>query len=159
MSKKVVIPWELKYKFLKGMLTTFFKGVMYEIREKDGATAALEFFERIWKMEDRVKNMTNTIKDVFKIEDNDMEAIAKWFDIYNELTGTEATRLELSKTFNKVRCPMGCAWHTKPKDISDWVLIFFGIIVKTLNPKATIERPKGMCLGDPYCEYVTKIEE
>ncbi|WP_287582849.1 hypothetical protein [Candidatus Borrarchaeum sp.] len=133
---------------------------MFQIREKDGAAGALEFYEKIWKREDRVKNMTTTLKDVFKIEDNDMNAIYKWFVIFNELIGTEGyTQLEQSKTFCRVRVPIGCAWKTDPKDISDWVLIFFNIVVKTINPKATVERPKGMCAGDSYCEYVYKIEE
>ena len=159
-APKKGIPWELKYKFVKGMLTTLFKGVMYEFREKDGAAATLEFYERIWKREDRVKNMTKTLKDVFKIEGNDMEAIGEWFDIYNERLETEGyTIYERSNTFSRARCPIGCAWKTESKDVSDWALIFFNIIVKTINPKATIERPKGMCAGDQFCEYVTRIEE
>ena len=28
---------------------------------------------------------------------------------------------------------------------------FDNIVVKTINPKTTFERPKGMCAGDPYC--------
>lgn len=40
MSKKIAIPWELKYNYLKGMLTTLFKGFLYAIRTKfDDATA------------------------------------------------------------------------------------------------------------------------
>jgi len=159
MTKKVAIPLELKYNYMKGMVTTLLKGFLYEIREEYGAAAALKLYERLNKRDDRIKKMTTTLKDVFKIEGNDMEAIAKWYDIYLEITGTEITRLELSKTFSRTRCPMGCAWKTVYKDISDWILIFFNEIVKTINPKATIERPIGMCEGDPYCEYIIRIEE
>ncbi|WP_287584012.1 hypothetical protein [Candidatus Borrarchaeum sp.] len=159
MAKKMAIPWELKYKYLQGMLTTLFKSVMYEYREKHGAAAALEFIEGVWKREDRVKNMTKTLKDVFKIEGNDIEAIDKWWGIWWELTGMDATRLEQSKKLMKFKIPAGCAWLTKPKDISDWPLIFMNLIVKAINPKAILERVKGLCAGDPYCEYITKIEE
>jgi len=71
------LPWELKYKFVSGMLTTLFKGFMYVIREKFGAATALELAERMWKFDDRLKNMTNTLKDIFNIEGNDIEALMK----------------------------------------------------------------------------------
>jgi len=141
------------------MLTTLFKGVMYEIREKDGATAALEFHERIWKREDRVKNMTATLKEVFKIEGNDIEAIKKWWEIYWELIGTEGTTVELSETLWRSRIPVGCAWKTEPEDISEWMVIFADMVGKTINPKYTLERTKAMCEGDPYSEYVGKIKK
>jgi hypothetical protein len=159
MTKKVAIPLELKYNYMKGMVTTLFKAVMYEYREKHGASAALEFFEGVWKRDDRVKNLTTTLKEVFKIEGKDIEAIQKWFDIFWELMGIDGTTIELTKALLRNRIPMGCEWKTKPKDISDWILIFFDIVVKTINPKMTVERPKGMCAGDSYCEYVYKLEE
>ena len=158
MVKKTPIPWELKYNYMKGMVTTLFKSVMYEYREKHGAAAALEFYEGVWKRDDRVKNLTTTIKDVFKIEGNDIVAIKKWYDIFLELQGIEGTTLEQSKTLWRNRINK-CAWQTDPKDISDWILIFMNIVVKTINPKATVERPKGICAGDPYCEYIYKLEE
>ena len=159
MSKKIAIPWELKYKFVKGMLTTVFKGFMYEIREEFGAATALKIYEKFNKKYDRIRNMTNNIKDVFKIEGNDIEAIEKWWDIWNEILGNQCTTIELSRTFLKTRLPTGCAWKTDPKDIKDWFLILGTIVNKTLNPKATFERIKGMCDGDSYCEYVTTIEK
>lgn len=159
MAKKMPIPWELKYNYMKGMLTTLFKSVVYEFREKYGAVAALEFVEGVWKREDRVKNMTTTLKEVFKIEGNDMEAIGKWFEIWRELMGIESIELERSKKSYSFRNPTGCAWQTDPKDISEWQLNFTNIILQALNPKVTVERPKAMCEGDPYCEYVYKLEE
>ena len=159
MAKKMPIPWELKYNFVKGMVTTLFKSVMYEYRAKHGAAAALEFYEGVWKREDRVKNLTNVIRDVFKIDGNDIEALQTWWKIYNDLLGMHFTILELSKTHSRVRYPTGCAWATEPEDISDWCFIFSKIINTTINPNATMERVKGICEGDPYCEYVWRIEE
>ena len=46
-----------------------------------------------------------------------------------------------------------------PGDVSVWVLPFYITVAKTINPKATVERPKGMCAGDSHCEYIFKIEE
>jgi len=96
MAKKMPIPWELKYNYMKGMLTTLFKSVMYEFRERYGAAAALEFYEGVWNRDDRVKNMTTTLKEVFKIEGNDLEAIFNWYNIFWELMGLEGSRLEQS---------------------------------------------------------------
>ncbi|WP_287584554.1 hypothetical protein [Candidatus Borrarchaeum sp.] len=153
------LPWELKCKFAQGQLTTLFKGIMNEIREKYDAVAALEIAEKTWKREDRVKNMVKTLKDVFKIEGNDMEAMNKWWNIYWELTGVEATYLELSETYTKTKIT-NCPWSTTdPKDICNWCTIYSNIIEKAMNPKATIKRLKGMCAGDQYCEFFTKIEE
>ena len=103
--------------------------------------------------------MTTTLKEVFKIEGNDMEAIIKWFEIWRELMGVESTIFEQSEKSFRSRNPTGCAWQTDPKDISEWQLNFTNIILKTLNPKVTVERPKAMCEGDPYCEYVYTLEE
>ena len=159
MTKEVVIPWELKYKFVQGMLTTLFKGFMYEIREECGAATALKIYESLNKRDDRIKKMTQTLKDVFKIEGNDAETIAQWNEIYSELTGIEGTWTERSKTISRVKVTK-CPFKTEPKDISGWSPNFLAnIVVKTINPKATVERPKAMCAGDPYCEYIYKIEE
>jgi hypothetical protein len=159
MSKKMAIPWELKYKFAHGGWTSLFKGVMYEYRERFGAEAALDFFVKAaWKRADRVKNMSNILKEVFKVEGNDAEAIAKWREIYWEIIGTDYTWLERSKTLCRVKITK-CAWQTELKDISDWAVIYNSIIVKNINPKATVERPKAMCAGDPHCEYIYRIEE
>ena len=159
MTKKIGIPWEFKYNYMKGMVTTLLKGFLYEIREEYGAAKALEIYERLNRRDDRIKNMAHTLKDAFKIEGNDMLAIAKWFDIQWELMGIDAIIIERSNTINTVRIPEGCAWKTGYQDISDWVMIFMRKIAKTLNPRCTVERPKGMCAGDPYCEYITRIEE
>ncbi|MFX1520174.1 MAG: hypothetical protein ACFFCD_09675 [Promethearchaeota archaeon] len=158
MAMKFVIPLELKFDFALGGWTSLFKGIMYAIREKYGASAVLEIFERAWKMDDRLKDFTNVILKIFKIEENDMEAITKWFDIWGEVVGQERTIIELSKTFSRVRASK-CPWKTKPKDISEWCNIFTNIVYNTINPKATFEKPKSMCAGDPYCEFVSKIEE
>ena len=158
MAKKVEIPWETKYKFAVGGYHAAIKGLLHLTREKYGADAALEIYERFCKEGDRVKNFTNTILEVFKIEGNDAEAIAKWYDIFYELTGMEGTALEKSETFLRVKVTK-CPWKTDYKDISDWDLNFADMVDKTINPKATVERPKAMCAGDPYCEFVHKIEE
>ena len=159
MSKKMAIPWELKFNFIKGQLTTLFKNVFYAYRERFGAEAALEFFENAaWKRADRVKKMSNILKEVFKVEGNDAEAIAKWREIYWELNGTDYTWLERSKTIARTKITK-CPWKTVYKDISDWDLSWYNIVLNTINPKATVERPKSMCAGDSHCEIVTTIEE
>ena len=159
MTKKVVVPWELKYKFVRGMLTTLFKGFMYEIREECGAATTLKIYENLNKRDDRIKNVTKNIKDVFKIEGNDAETIAKWIDIWDELVGVEGNLLEQSKTivrFKVTKCP----FKTESQDISNWSPDFLvSIVAKTINPRTKVERPKGMCAGDPYCEYIYKIED
>jgi hypothetical protein len=158
MSKKVAIPWELKADFrLKGW-TSILKGFLYAIREKYGADEALKMYERVGEMDDRHKNLTNSIKTIFKIEGNDIETIAKWFDIWWELTGEEYTWLERSKTIARSKITQ-CPFKTGYEDISEWELIFRKNISKAINPKAIVERPKAMCAGDPYCEHVFKIEE
>jgi len=159
MAGKVVIPWELKYKFAFGAWTSILKGFMYAIRKKYGAAAALEIYEMVAKMDDRIKNMTQILKDVFKIEGNDMVAMQKWWDIWYELTGIEVTWLERSKTCNRNKITK-CPFKMESKDLSDWDLtIFTNVVTKALNPKATTEQHKNMCAGDPYCEFVTRIEE
>jgi hypothetical protein len=158
MSKKIGIPCEFKYELaLKGW-TSGYKGLLYAIREEYGAAAALKMYERVQHMDDRIKNLTNFIRTVFKIDGNDVETIAKWWDIWGEIVGLESTMLERSKTCLR-RKITECPWKVEYEDIGDYSLIFSNIVVKTINPKATHERVKGMCNGDPYCEYVTKIEE
>lgn len=102
--------------------------------------------------------MTHTLKDVFKIEGNDMEALATVFQIWFELTGWEVIWLKQSKTISRFKCPLVCAWKTKPEDLNEWFLIISNIAAKAINPKATIERPMGMCARGPHCEYI-KLEE
>ena len=109
-------------------------------------------------MGDRIKNLTNFFLTTFKLEGNDCETIGKWWDIWNELMGQETIILERSKTINRARITK-CPVKTEYKDINEWDLIFNNIVAKTINPKITVERPKGMCAGDPYCEFIYKIEE
>ena len=158
MAKKIVIPLELKHDFVFRGYTSLMRGFLYVIREKFGAAAAVECIDRLFKMEDRVKNLTNTLLTIFKIEGNDAETIVDFLNIWWELTETEGTWPERSKTLSKVKITK-CPWKTVYEDINDWVLSWFNIVVKTINPKATVERPKGMCAGDPYCEYIFRIEE
>ena len=141
-----------------GGWTSNLKGFLYAIREEYGASAALEIHERLCNMEDRVKNMTNAILNVFQLEGNDAETMGKWWDLYCEICGIEGTILERSKTIARTKITK-CPFKTDPKDLSEWNLPFYNIIAKTINPKATFERPKAMCEGDPHCEYVWKIEE
>jgi len=158
MAKKLVIPWELKADIRMKGWASILKGLMYEIQEEFGALAALKMYERLCKREDRIKNLTNSIIEIFKIEGDDAETISKWWDIYWELTGIEGSTLELSKTFWRCRITK-CPFKTEPKDISKWVLPMINIIAKTINHEVTVERPIGMCEGDPYCEYVYKVED
>ena len=158
MTTQLTIPWDLKYKFAMGGWTSNLKGFMYAIREKYGATAALEIHEKLCKRADRVKNMTNAILNVFQLEGNDAETMGKWWDLYFEICGIEGTILERSKTIARTKITK-CPFKTDPKDLSEWVLIWFNLVVKTINPKATVERPIGMCAGDPHCEYIFKLEE
>jgi hypothetical protein len=158
MTKKIVIPVELKYDFAIRAYASLHKGYLYEIREKYGAAAALEIYEKLIKRDDRMKNLANLLLKIFKIEGNDAETIAKWWDIYWELTGIEGTWLERSKKI--ARCKITkCPFKYKYEDLSDCSLILNSIITRTINPKATTKRPKGKCAGDPYCEYVHKLEE
>ena len=153
------LPWELKYKFVRGQMTTLFKGFMYAIREECGAATALKLAEKIWKIDNRVKKMVHTFLNVFKIEGNDLETVGEFWNIYWEITGIEATILEDTKTYSRIKITE-CPWSTPdPKDISDWCIIWADTVNKSINPKITNERLKGMCAGDPYCEYVTKMEE
>lgn len=158
MSKEIVIPSELKLDFFKTAYNSVHKGYLYAIREECGAATALKVYERLCKMGDRIKNLTNFFITTFKIEGNDCETIGKWWDIWNELMAQETIILERSKSINRARITK-CPVKTDYDDISDWALIFCEIVNKTINPKAITERPKGMCAGDSYCEYVYKIEE
>jgi hypothetical protein len=158
MTEKISIPWLLKHEFILRAYTSIIKGFLYAIREKYGADAALELYERVCTMDDRIRNMTNSLLDVFQLKGNDAATIAKWFSIWFELTGFEYTTLELSNTTSRSKITK-CPFKTEIEDISDWDIIFGYIVTKTINPKATFERPKAMCAGDPYCEFFWKIEE
>lgn len=158
MSKKIVIPWELKYDFAMRGYSSIKRGFLHLIRNKYGAAATLELLEELYRTDDRLKNLTNVILEIFKIKGNDAETIANFLDIWGELCGFESTSIERSKTFYRVKITK-CPWKTQYKDISDWPLIWNDIILKTINPKLTVDRPKKMCAGDPYCEYVYKLEE
>ena len=165
MAKKLETPcatpkrglsWRLKSDFAIRNFTDFIRGFKYAVREKYGAAASLEIHEKYVKK--GAKNITNTIRTIFKIEGNDMEALDKWWDIWWEFWGHEGIILERSKTMSRSKITK-CVWKTEHKDISDWALPFCNIVNKTINPKVTLERPKAMCAGDPYCEYITRIEE
>ena len=152
------LPCELKLDYAMRGYAGILKGFLYAIREKYGAAAALEIYERVMKMDDRIKRLTKSILKIFKIEGNDCETIGQWFDIFWEHCGIEDIILERSKTINRPKITK-CPWTTEPKDLRGWCITWCTIPAKTINPKATLERPKGMCAGDPYCEYVWKIEE
>ena len=159
MAKNIVIPLELKYDFAMRSYTFMLKAWLHVIREEYGAVEALRLYEKVCKIGDRTKSFTNTLLNIFKIEGNDAETIAKWWDIRWELIGGEVTWLERSKTISRIKVTK-CPWSTPvPKDISDWDLIYINLVDKTINSKASAERPKGMCAGDPYCEIIHKIEE
>ena len=153
------LPWEIKYDYVRGMLTTLLKGFLYAVREKYGGPASLEIYELLEKKFDRLKIMTKHLIDVFKIEGNNIETIMTWWEIFYELVGVEATWLEVTKTIARIKITK-CPWSTPdPKDISDWELNFNINVSKTINPEVTVERPKSMCAGDTYCEYIWKIEQ
>lgn len=158
MAKKVLIPLELKYDWALRAYSSVHKGYLYAIRKKYGATEALEIYKELITMGDRMKNFTNFLLTTFKIQGNDAETIARWWDVYQELAGIEATNLELSKTFSRAKVT-NCPFKTEYKDLSDWCLIFADLINKTINPKANTEAIKQMCAEDTYCEFVYKIEE
>ena len=158
-SKEAVIPWKLKYDFaFKGWVSNHL-GHLYAIREKYSSEAALEMYERFCRMGDRIKNIANTLKTIFKIEGNDAKAIGEVFDVWFELVGFEYTVPERSKAINRVQITK-CPWEVKYEDMSDWDLkVFVHMFTKAINPKAIVEQPKNMCAGDSYCEFITKIEE
>ena len=158
MAKKIGVPLEFKYELAMKAWSSLVKGFMYVVRERHGAAEALACIERLFKMDDRTKNLTTFIKTVFKIEGNDADTIADWFETYHEVTGSESTVLEQSKTFIRRKITK-CPFQTGHKDLSDWCKIWGDIVIKTINPKATLERPKAMCAGDPYCENICRIEE
>ena len=158
MTKKISIPLELKYDFAIRGYASFVARILHAIREKYGSAEALEIYERTCKMGDSIMNLTNRLLTIFKIEGNDAEAIANCLNIWYELCGYEVTWLEMSRAIfrNKVtKCP----WKIELRELSDRCSIFNNIVIKTINPKATFEQPKGMCAGDTYCESVVKIED
>ena len=158
MVEKVEVPLETKYKFAMGGFASAYKGFLELIREEYGAAAALKIYEKYSKKDDRIKNFTNTILTAFKIEGNDCETIGKFWDVWYELTGMKVTVLERSKAINRVKVTK-CPLKMEYKDLSDFSLINKEFVFEVINPKATVERPKAMCEGDPYCEYIYKLEE
>ena len=152
------LPYEFKYDYAMSGGAGNLKSFLYTIRETYGATAVLEIFDMVCTMDDRIKNLTNAIQTIFNLDGNDCEIIGEVLDLWDEFIGTESTILERSKTVSR-RKVTKCPWKTEPIDIKDWVLPFFDIIGKTINSKASLERPKAMCAGDPYCEYTWKLEE
>lgn len=153
------LPCEMKYDYAMGGYSGILKAFLYAIREKYGANAALEIYARICKLDGRIKRFTNTLLKIFEIEGNDCETIGEWFDVYGELCGHEITILERSKTINRFKITK-CAFKTEPIDISHWDIDnFVKNVVETINPKATIEQTSNMCAGDPYCEFVVRLEE
>jgi len=158
MTSKMGIPCEFKYELAMKGWASMLAGFLYVIRDEFDAITSLKLIENLFKRDDRLKNLTNFLKTVFKIEGNDIIAIKKWFDIWYELTGFESTLLEQSETIFRIKITT-CPFKTGYKDISGWCKIWSDIVLKTINPKATFERPKGMCAGDPHCEYIFKLEE
>ena len=157
-ARKRGIPLELRYEYAKNAWADAIKALTYEVREKYGAAAALEIFDMVCNEDDRVKKLTNAIRTLFNLEENDAETLGEVIDIWDEFTGIDSTILERSNTINR-RKVTKCPWVTEPRDLSEWFLPFIRIVTKTINPKATLERPKSMCAGDSYCEYVWKLEE
>ena len=152
------LPCEIKYDYAMGGYTGILRGFFYAIREEYGAAAALKIYEKVCKMDDRIKNLVNRILTIFKVDGNDAEAIAECWNIWCELASFKHTWIERSKTIARAKITE-CLFKTQPKDISNWCKIFGNLIGKSVNTRAYIERPKRMCAGDPYCEYVWKIEE
>jgi len=158
MAKKITIPNDFRLELAMKGYTTTLKGFMYVVREKFDAATALELIERFFKRDDRVKNLTKFLKDVFKIEGKDAETYTQWFDAWCEIFGFEYAWLERTKTnarFKVTKCP----WKTGYKDIGNWCKIWCDIVFATINPKAIQERYKSMCAGDTYCEIAFKLEE
>ena len=151
------LPCEFKYDFAMSGYAFTMKAWLHVVREEYGAAAALKLYEKISKKGDRIKKLTNTLLTIFNLEGNDAATIGEWFDIFCECAGIDATILERSQTINRVKVTK-CPWKTELKDVPFGV-IFMDIGAKTINPKLTVERPKAMCEGDPYCEYVWKLEE
>ena len=147
---------EFKYDFALGGWTSFSKASLYSAREKYGAVAALELHKRHCEIDDFVKNLITTIQTIFNLKGYDTVTIGEVLDVWDELTGIESTILERSKTINRRKITK-CLWKTDPIDVSDWNLAFMNILTKAINPEVTFERPKAMCAGDPYCEYVWKL--
>ena len=65
MTEKISIPLLLKHEFTMRMYSSLIKGFLYAIREKYGADAALEVYERVCTMDDRVRKLTKSLLDVF----------------------------------------------------------------------------------------------
>ena len=60
----------------------------------------------------------------------------------------------------------GCPWWNRMKElgISDDLCsvadpAYFNGLAKSLNPKVTVSLNKAMPLGDPYCEWIYKLQK
>jgi hypothetical protein len=152
------LPWELIADFRMTAYRNALRGFLYVIREEFGADTALRLYERLCTMDDRIKNLTKTLLKIFQIKGTDAETWAQFWDIWIEICGFQATWLERSKTKSRLKVTK-CPFQVGYKDISGWALIWMNIVNETINPQGIFERPKEMCAGDPYCEYIYKIEE
>jgi len=152
------IPWELKYNFAMRNFTDFAKGYVHANRDKYGPTAALEIFDMHCKEGDRVKNLSKLIQKIFNLNGNDAVTIGEVIDVWDEICGYENIIIERSETINR-RKVTKCPWTVKYKDVGNYAWYFKDQMGKGVNPKATLEMPKKMCAGDPYCDYIWRIEE
>jgi hypothetical protein len=134
MTEKISIPLLLKHEFTMRMYSSLIKGFLYAIREKYGADASLELYERVCTMDDRVRKLTHSILDVFQLKGNDIETITNWFRIFWELTGYDITLLEQSNKMSRVKITK-YPFKTEPEDLSNWPKIFTFIVTKTINPR------------------------
>jgi hypothetical protein len=152
------LSFEQKYDFVMSGNEHFFRGWLYAIRAKHGAAAVLDSYAMMCKEGDRIKNMTNALRKIFNLYGNDATTIGELLDVWDEIWKYETTILERTPTINR-RIVTKCIWKVDYKDIGNYAFTIKEIMGKTVNPKAAFERPKGMCVGDPYCEYIWRIEE
>ncbi len=74
------------------------------------------------------------------------------------MTETEGVIFERSKKISHHKVTK-CPWKIDYKDLSEWTFIFCERVAKYINPMLNLERPKAMCAGDSYCEYIFTLEE
>jgi hypothetical protein len=135
MTRKIGVSLEFKYEIaLKGWCSMI-AGFLYVIREEFDAATALKLIEKLFKRDDRVKNLTNNLRTIFKIEGNDAKTMLDWFETFHEILGTEYTIPEQSKTIFRQKITK-CPFKTGYKDVSEWCKIWSDIVYKTINPKA-----------------------
>jgi hypothetical protein len=157
-SPKRGISWELKYNFAMRNFTDFAKGYVHANRDKYGPSAALEIFDLNCKEGDRVKNLSKLIQQIFNLDGIDAVTIGEVIDVWDEICGYENIIIERSESVNR-RKVTKCPWTVKYKDVGNYAWYFKDQMGKGVNPKATLEMPKKMCAGDPYCDYIWRIEE